>query len=387
MAITVHSTPASYTPSDNPVTWVFSSDQTGQANFSFVIEVHINGTSVGEHLVFPEVGSRAHFDASEIASIYCDHADRGQSGFSADAANHKQVRLKIQERYGDPATIQGTNTTAEITAFKARLPDDEWESWDHTVYKTDSGTQFMTDFPTAEDFLLQSDEIAYLSIIADGSSVDVKVELFDASDASIVSDTKTFASPGRINMFDVSQSAIAGEYASISSGDFTSASYYIITTTKTANDISFTITIDRTSEQYPHFRFLFLNTLGGIDSWTFTMLSRKRRQITRRTFERQYGGWVGTDYEYSSAAGRTLVTSTTTVPSIIVNSDWLDEDVQQWLAQQMYESVRVWMYDGADTVAVNVMTRGYELKTHKNDMLVNEMAEVDISNYRKSMVV
>ena len=65
MAVTIQQVPQLYTPSDSPIMWRFSSNQTGQANFSFLVEVYIDAVLDSRHIIFPEVGIYAHFDASE----------------------------------------------------------------------------------------------------------------------------------------------------------------------------------------------------------------------------------------------------------------------------------------------------------------------------------
>jgi len=52
MAVTFHDIPQKYAPSDNPVTYRFSSNQTAGANFSFLVETYINGAVVATDKVF-----------------------------------------------------------------------------------------------------------------------------------------------------------------------------------------------------------------------------------------------------------------------------------------------------------------------------------------------
>ncbi len=66
MAVTISQFPADYTFSDNPLTFVFSSTQTAQANFSFIVETYFNAALVSVDRVFPEVSGYAHIDVSPI---------------------------------------------------------------------------------------------------------------------------------------------------------------------------------------------------------------------------------------------------------------------------------------------------------------------------------
>jgi hypothetical protein len=67
MAITFHTQPQVFTPGSNPVVWTFSSDETGQENFSYIVEVYVNTVFHSTHQVFPQNGIYAKFNASEIA--------------------------------------------------------------------------------------------------------------------------------------------------------------------------------------------------------------------------------------------------------------------------------------------------------------------------------
>jgi hypothetical protein len=65
MAISFFQEPQLFTPATNPIIWVFSSDQTGQANFSYKVELIINGALFGTYELYPMFDTYAKFDASE----------------------------------------------------------------------------------------------------------------------------------------------------------------------------------------------------------------------------------------------------------------------------------------------------------------------------------
>ncbi len=56
MAITIVNEPSPFWPICNDVEWVFKSDETAQPNFSFTIELYIEGALHSTHEVYPEVG-------------------------------------------------------------------------------------------------------------------------------------------------------------------------------------------------------------------------------------------------------------------------------------------------------------------------------------------
>ena len=164
MAVTIHNSPQSYTPSDNPITWRFSSNQTLQVNFSFFIEVYVNGVLTGDHLVFPEDGIYAHFDAWEDASIACNKPIIGSS-FETSAGNNAEIYIKVYERYGNPATNQASATSSTVTVFKACLSDIDWIDFTASDYIYSSGSKWLTLFPSTEKYTCGISESQYIMAI------------------------------------------------------------------------------------------------------------------------------------------------------------------------------------------------------------------------------
>lgn len=385
MAVTIHSEPQAYSPSDNPLTFVFSSDQTAQANFYFIVRIFVAGNLVSEHQIFPEVGARAHFDASERISQYVDSANI-QTAFEQSAGNFTEYYITVQEYYGTPAAPQATGTSTTLVAFKACLPNIEWESWDYTDYDVSSlNSTFLTQFPTGQQYLCRDDEDVFLQVISQELSVTVEVELFDIDGVSIVSDTSGAITSAHIHQFNAGIGAIVTEFAGISSSDFDNCYYYTFTVDYTGINTTMTIYRD-TADTYEHtpIRFYFLSRIGSIEAFTFGLLNKINGSITSESYARQYGGWNGTDYVYNATTGRTIAYTTNTVERLEANTDWIDENVQQWLVSNMYSSPLVIMNDGTTQQRVVVKTNGYLKKTHLNDGIINEQISVELSNYTKS---
>ena len=67
MAIIIQQEPDFFTSASNPVIYTFESDETAQANFSYIVELYIDGALHSTHQVFQQSGIYAKFNASEIA--------------------------------------------------------------------------------------------------------------------------------------------------------------------------------------------------------------------------------------------------------------------------------------------------------------------------------
>jgi hypothetical protein len=65
MAITINQEPMMYSPASNELLWAFSSDNTGQPNFSYKVKLYIEGALFGTYELYPMAGPFCKFDASE----------------------------------------------------------------------------------------------------------------------------------------------------------------------------------------------------------------------------------------------------------------------------------------------------------------------------------
>lgn len=149
MAVTIHDTPEAYTPSDNPVTWTFSSNQTAQPNFYYEITVYINDVAVHEAQVFPESGIYSKYDASEWTSINTNRPVT-TTNLTDDAENSCLVKIKVTERYGDPVADGASSTASNVVAWKACMTNEDFDAWSAAAYVNDgvtTGIKWLTNFP------------------------------------------------------------------------------------------------------------------------------------------------------------------------------------------------------------------------------------------------
>src|SRR6056297_2041361 len=66
MAVTILESPQSFTPSDNELEWLISSDQFLQANFEFKIELYIDGVLSSVDKLFTKPNGVVKYNASEL---------------------------------------------------------------------------------------------------------------------------------------------------------------------------------------------------------------------------------------------------------------------------------------------------------------------------------
>jgi len=62
---------------------------------------------------------------------------------------------------------------------------------------------------------------------------------------------------------------------------------------------------------------------------------------------------------------------------MIINSDWIKQDVQHWLVEELYESPRVYMEQRSAFIPVIVTNPNYVKKLRRKDGLIQELVQLD----------
>ena len=389
MAVTIHTSPQSYTPSDNPIKWEFSSDQTANVNFVYFVEVYVNGVLKGEHLIFTENGIYAKYDATDYASRFCD-TPALTSTFDVSAGNNCEIYIKVYERYGTPPSLQASATSGTITAFKSSLSDADFIDWDYTDYAYATAKKWMSLFPRTERYFCGLTETMYLMYLTNISVGQfLEVELFDENDSLIIADSAG-VSQNKITILKVDPIALMAATAGpITQAQFDQASYYEVWLDNGGGATEkFRIYIDRSCDMYNTKRFLFLSSIGSIESFSFTKATEETRDVKRYSFERNFGSWnTSNNFVYNLTDGREQDYLVTSSGKMSVSSDWIPEGLQQWLVRELYESPYVFVIISSVNRRCKVLNSTYKYKQGITDMIFNETIEIGLSDARKSVVV
>lgn len=386
MAVTIHQNPSSYTPSDNPITWTFSSDQTAQPNFVYAVKVYINDTQVATDFVFPTNGIYGYYDASWIASANCSIPNIS-ADLVVDANNYCRVKITIVERYGTPVADGANAAASNITAWKARMLDDDFSDWDPTDYIFGTDAKFITNFPysSVNPKVRETDEQIRLMFINNLNSVTLAFKLYDDADSLIASGTYGFVSTAfRLLMVNATPSVIIAEAIGITLADFEAAAYY---TVGDVGDVAaFRIDIDR-SLVYPTYKRLhFMTQWGSIESYSFGLISRRSGTVESHGYRQGFGQWDGNQFVYEKDRGRDIDYAKTISREMRCVSDWLLEEVQNWLVLNLYGSPVVYEEKGVLMIRRSVQNKTIEEKIQENDLLFLEEVVITLPGYN-SMVV
>lgn len=371
MAISITQSPQSFTPSDNPVVWVFNSDQTSNPNFYFLVDVMINGVSVENHKVYPEQGGYAHFDASSITERYAFVNTRQQS----QTLNY--ISIDVTEYYNGSAGL--TDTSNEVKIFKAKVKKEVFQNWNANDYVLDGvgTTKFLTFCPRGDD-KTKGTELKYISLLSDGNAPNVEFKTYTSGGTLI--DTQNLNLATTENLFSITVGV--QDLIDDISLDFTGATYYTLQATNTSGSTEiYRINIDTDCNYSKAKRLHFLNSLGGIDSFTFGLFSRERASVKSFGYERQFGNFDSSNYfTFDLKEGTVIDYLKQFNKSIEITSDWLTEDVQNWLVEELYTSPIAYIESGTELYRCKVTNDKYEMKGNENDMLFQEVVKIELES-------
>lgn len=388
MAITILTEPNDYTPSGNPVNWTFSSDQTGQANFSYLIEVYVNGVLQNRETRFPTDGIKARFDASSYAERFCNIPTLSNN-VEDDAANNCIISLTIIERYGDPIADGASGTTSDRTTFKAKLIDEDFIAFDPATYLlTSNKVDFVTLFPTDTDvYKCGNDEQARLMLLSDSNCDQLIIALFDSTGSPTGVSETVAVSSAKVNIFSIGpQQLIAG--TAITQANIDAAASYTVyaedsVTTFATN--AFTIEIDRSCKRDSAKRIHFISTIGSVEAFSYNLYSNESGAIEARSYEKRFGEWNGNAFEYNLSNGRSVDYQKIKNSQLLLRSNWLTQGEQNWLEAEVSVAPLLYIEDARDTSIglrrVRSTKSNYVLRTTKQDTKFREDLTVVLERF------
>lgn len=385
MAVTISQSPNKYTPSDNPISWSWFSGATVNPNFSYIVEVYIDGALDGSHQIFPELGGGySHFDASEIVRAVVPVAHVGETSVVNDAENYREVYIKVREFYGSPPAFGADATSATINVFKSKIDEADFDVWNYTDYEPTAITKkFMTDSPAIQS--VREGKDFFLSIITDEvANIGAIVEFYDDADSLITSLDYNAPTSEKITQLNLNSDNYVGtltqpvldtvEYFLVYYADIGSVP---ISETKRVN-------IDRTCDNGAE--LIWLNKLGSFDVYHFGHNMIQSSDHTAKTYEKQYGGWDDVTYTFDSSNAGVHSYFKTATDKLKLVSKYIAPTVQNWLVNSAYISPLVYIFD-TGRQSVNIESTSYTYNQDRFIDSITEIIDLKLPNIRKSSIL
>lgn len=382
MAVTIYDEPQLISPAGNPLVFTFSSDQTAQVNFSFVVEVYIDGLLRITQEVFRQFNTLGRIDVSEAVQSTLSNI-RITTDLEYDATDSMvEYYIIVYEKYGATPTIQASDTSTTVKAFNGSIEYADFVSWDYSDYdpQLTGSSLFLTYFPRNKRALCGLEENFYLGYF-EQTGLEVAtllVNIFDINNNNTTYASLTLTST-EFNIINVGPQVLI-DNTSLVAADFDDCYYYtvMVELTDQATE-SFKIYLDSDCKRYDTYRLHWLNKLGSFDSFTFGLVSTESATVQSFGYQRDPGVWDGTSYTYPLYAGQKIDFAKTKSEQLVLNSDWINQDVQQWLVESLYDSPLVYLErdNGTAFEPVKVTNSSYTLKNRRRDGLIQETVSIE----------
>jgi len=398
MAITIEDNPLNYAPVYNPMEYLLSSTNTAQPNFSYLVDVYINGS--GTKTWRGRLPKRPSDDYCLVdihrileATLTSDVGDPTSVAGTNEAPNSVlSYVVKFGEEYGTTIT-QYPDLTVDSTryAINAAVEKQEFIDWDIRDYILDGVTKkFLTNSPDNHTVSINSH--GWLYYYEQTALTIIEVQTYDSSGSNIASfsidPTATSgtiqyvpACPASLNNID-NANLLAGVQPMITS----SVATYNITAYETLGATSETRTfVIKEPCKYSANTLIFQNRLGAFDDFTFYLGDTSSYAIDKKDMKVNVDPVSGTSITYSMQEREKRTYYTKDSETIKLYSDWLSEAEDAWLLE-LIESPEIYLQNGDDLIAVaKVKSTSYTKRKHVRDKLFKLDIEIELGydNYRQ----
>ena len=391
MPVNFSQIPSYYTPSDNPIIYVFRYDNyAGEYNHVFKISVTLDSVLIGVFDYFPLLNDSNYYvgyiDVSNIVKSYINKATTNQTNIVDDAANYGRLSVTANCWYStnpnDAATDQLEEATASgIYVFKACLSNKEYINWSYADYSIGgSSRKFLTDNTNIVE-LREGDE-TYLQIITDTTSSNIETKLYDST-GSLIATNSTAMSSYKISQLKYSTTILEAMFSSFQ----VLLSSYFTVRIKSPGGLSYSelkrININR-DNCYNGKNVVWLNKFGAYDTFTFTYNNILKSDIQSKSYGKKFGSFDGTTYSLDTKDTGSLTYLKTITDKIQIVSDWLTQAEQNFLVQ-VYESPLVYINEGTLYENIEIENSSYQFKQSEHEELFNEIIDAKFTHTRKSI--
>lgn len=366
MAVTFHTQPANFSTSDNPLVYVFSSNQVTQNNFSYIVETYVNAVKVSTERIFPERSGRAHWDASLVVKSEIYRPTRPTALY--EDLNLPDVYVKVIENYGTPPANQASANSNTINVIKAKLSESDFLIYD--ILNDWVNDKWLTEVPNNTVHATKTMDVFAQFICTDASQ---SLSLFAFDEDNNLIDTYATA-PASLSLWNcnLSYSNLLAVMPAMPNAVRVQAQINNSNTFTIVYDIEDCANKDVIS---------WINKFGAFDQFVFTHFKENRGNTESQSYQKQFGGWSGASWSFAVDYGD-IETVRINKPTGYIVSGWLDSVTQNWIVS-LYKSVGVRLNTNT---AIKITSSAYTTKTQRFEELINEEITYTLTNEKSIMI-
>ena len=395
MAVTIITTPKDYAPIYNEMVFTASSTNSGNTNFGYLVDIYINGsvTKAARLRIPPDTNGYCTVDIHRVleATLTYDLFDITNTAGSVDCDNMSlDYVVKFGEEYGT-TVVQYPDLTVDSTryAINASLGRNEFIDYSDTDYVMGSTTsKFLTNSPS--DLYTSINDFGAMYFNGSGTlpstvtmvTFDSTMSIIASYKANLVgtSDIQYIASnPASINLLTLA----SGSQPVIDSSVY-AYGIYLDTLGSVKSEIK-TFYIRESCKNELN-RLIFLNRLGGFDSFNFYGASQDMTDVEKKMYKKNPTRIDGSgNYTYSKADREKEQYYTKSSDKRKLVSDWITEEESNWLLE-LIESPVIYLQEDGELISIaQIKQTNYVKRKHTTDKLFNIEVEIEFGwdNYRQ----
>lgn len=399
MAITIITVPKIVTPVYNNIVFTASSTNTAQTNFSYLVDIYINGSAT-KTIRYRVSADPDGYMFTNIASVLeqsltYDLLAQFNTSSSVLASNSFLTYVvKIGEEYDVSGTLTqypDLYVSSSNYAFNGSLTKEDninFNYLDYTLQSSDS--KFLTNAPRVQNVGLN--DTGFLSILnASDFNLQLEVETFDSNGVVIDYFLIDEDSDGFLIQIPSCPSSLNSiDYSYISSGTApiiapNTAYYYLRVLSVDSSKISELFTFNVADYCDDYIRLIYQNRFGQFDAFNFTKKVEDKTSVEKKFYKKNANELVNGVYTESLTDREKVQHYTKTTPSIAVQSDWLTEEENNHLVE-LVESPLIFMERNNVRYSVEKLNvTNHTTKNKSRDKLFNLELEIYLGydNYRQ----
>lgn len=405
MAITIQSSPATYSSMHDDLWFVASSTNVNQTAFKFVYDVVINNAQVSRNKIYPSPsaeGSYGIFNASPIVRAYVTNYFE-PSGSSILVASNDKIKVESQINIGEEYLVSGNLITTLNLASASLSSYNYYPPLFADILFTNNNTplvlsnyydnllleNFTDDWLTERD----TDEITieygdnfyatYLKITA--GSYEAWVDVVNNAGTVVDTASASITLTGEMNLFNL-QAGHINTWAGRTLIDENVYGYEVYLKLGVAESRKLKF-VQKCYPKFQQYNLHFLNRLGGWDTMKFALVNKRSSEFQRASYRRNdwqlTGNTMSNIDAYNKYNETTLNYAIQHKDKFKLISDWVSQQDYEWLAQLVASSICYMEVQGA-YFPITISDTNYEYKLVVSDKLFNFEIQIEVGKYTTS---
>jgi hypothetical protein len=405
MAITIESSPATYSSMHDDLWFVASSTNVGETSFKFIYDIFIDGAQVSRTKIYPAPsaeGSYGIYNSSPVVRAYVQNYFE-PSGNSILVATNDKIKVDYQYRVGEEylnasGSISNYNLAsgnlsaynyypplfADILFVNNNTPLVLSDYYDNLLLENYTD-DWLTERDTDNIVLEYGDNFyaTYLKITA--GSYNAFIDVINESGAVIDTASGSVTLTGQMNLFNLQAGHIntfAGR--TLITDNTYGYNVYLKLGVAESRKLKF---VQKCYPKFKQYNLHFLNRLGGWDTMKFALVNKRSSEFKRASYRRNDWQLVGNQMKNNDPYNRfnetTLNYAIQHTDKYKLISDWVSQQDYEWLAQLVASTICYMEVQGA-YFPITISDTNYEYKLEVSDKLFNFEIGIEVGKYTNS---